>query len=141
MKVYKLSWPNLIFISLILGVLALIGLSILINGIFRGEAPGLLKGFFVLWLGLLAWILYAFLRIPFTITLKDDNSLELTSVLQKTIISPQDIISIKGAPWSLGFIDLKHRGGTVKLISRMTGFYELIATVKALNPAIEVEGG
>ena len=73
------------------------------------------------------------------VKVRDDGSLEFVSPLRQTVIRPGEIIAIKAAPLRLGFLGLSYRGGALRLTNRMTGFYGGIATVKALNPALEVK--
>jgi hypothetical protein len=42
--------------------------------------------------------------------------------------------------FSPGFVDVQHRGGMIHLMSRMDGFHDFVATLKSINPAIEVTG-
>jgi hypothetical protein len=140
MKVYKLVTPVRYLLWGILVFLAGIGVVVGVQGLAVAGAPPDLKGISLLWLGIVAWIWYVYLRIPFEITLRDDNLLKFKSVLKTTVVAPGDLVSIKGAPLSLGFINVKHTGGTIRLICQMTGLYELIYTVKSMNPAVEIKG-
>jgi hypothetical protein len=140
MRVYKLVKPVRYLLWGLLVFLAGIGVVVGVQGLAAAGAPPDLKGIALLWLGIVLWIGYVYLRIPFEITLKDDNLLEFKSVLKTTAVAPGDIVAIKGTPLSLGFINVKHRGGTIRLICQMTGLYELIYTVKSLNPAVEIKG-
>lgn len=140
MKVYKLSKLMLIFMFAILLFMTGIGVSIFLRGLMGAGAPSLLQWFFLLWVVMLAWVWYVCLLIPYEISLKDGDSLVFRSVLKSTVVVPKDIISIKAAGLGAGFLHLKHIRGTIRLISQMTGLYELIYTVKSLNPAIEVKG-
>ena len=140
MKVYKLVKPVVVLVWVILILMAGIGIFVGVQGFAAAGAPPELKGISLLWLGIVLWIWYVYLRIPFEITFRDDNLLEFKSVLKTTAVAPGDIVSIKGTPLSLGFINVKHTGGTIRLICQMTGLYELIYTVKSLNPAVEIKG-
>ena len=140
MKVYKLVKPVVVLVWVILIFMAGIGIFVGVQGFVAAGAPPELKGISLLWLGIVLWIWYVYLRIPFEITFRDDNLLEFKSVLKTTAVAPGDIVSIKGTPLSLGFINVKHTGGTIRLLCQMTGLYELIYTVKTLNPAVEIKG-
>jgi hypothetical protein len=139
MKVYKLVKPILFSFWVILLLMTAIGLFMVFQGFKAGEASGV-REVSLLWLGLLAWIWYLYLKIPFEIRLRDDNVLEFVSVIQTTVVAPRDLISIKGMPWHLGFIKVKHTGGSLRLICQITGLYEVIYTMKALNPDLEIVG-
>jgi hypothetical protein len=140
MKVYKLVKPILFSFWVILLLMTGIGLFMVFQGFQSGEIPPGVRGVTLLWLGFLAWIWYFYLKIPFEIRLRDDNVLEFVSVIKTTVVAPRDLISIKGALLNLGFIKVKHTGGTIRLLSQITGLYEVIYTVKALNPDIEIVG-
>lgn len=140
MKVYRLSRLMLIFMFAILVFMTAIGVSILIGGVMGSQAPAMLKWFFLLWVVMLAWTWTACLKIPYEIKYREDHSLEFRSLITTAAVDPQDIISIKAAALSGGFIHLKHRRGTIRLINHMTGLYELIYTLKSLNPGIVVKG-
>jgi hypothetical protein len=139
MKAYKLVKTVLFSFWAILLSMTAVGLFMAFLG-FRGGNPPGVSDVALLWLGLLAWIWYLFLRIPFEIRLRDDNVLEFVSVIRTTVVAPRDLVSIKGMPWHLGFIKVKHTGGAIRLICQITGLYELIYTVKTLNPDIEIVG-
>jgi len=140
MKVYKLVKPVKFLLGAILIFMAGIGVVVGVQGFAAAGAPPELKGISLLWLGIVLWIWYVYLKIPFEIRFRDDNLLEFKSVIKTTVVAPGDIVSIKGAPLSLGFINVRHTGGTIRLICQITGLYELIYTVKTLNPAVEIKG-
>ena len=140
MKVYKLVKPVLVLLWAILIFMAGIGVVVAVQGFTAAGAPPELKGISLLWLGIVLWIWYVYLKIPFEITLRDDNLLQFKSVIKTTVVAPGDIVSIKGTPLSLGFINVRHPGGTIRLLCQITGLYELIHTVKSLNPAMEIKG-
>jgi hypothetical protein len=52
----------------------------------------------------------------------------------------QDIYAFKATPLSWGFIRVTYNGGSLKLFTQITGLYELIGTVKARNPGVEIVG-
>jgi hypothetical protein len=79
-------------------------------------------------------------RIPFEIKVRDDAMIEFRSVLGRTTISPGAIKSVRAKSYALGFIDVVHGGGTVHLLSQMDGFHDFIATLKSLNPAVQIQG-
>jgi hypothetical protein len=140
MKVYTLTKPVLIFVWGILIFLAAGGIFLALRVAAPSGAPPEARWLILVWLGFLLWIGYFYLKIPFKISLGDDNLLEFKSVVRTTVVAPRDIVSIKAMPLSLGFINVKHRGGKLRLMCQITGLYELIYTVKTLNPEVEIEG-
>ena len=46
---------------------------------------------------------------------------------------------IRAVPLNPGFLDLPYRRGALRLINRMSGSFDVIATVKALKPAVEIK--
>jgi hypothetical protein len=138
MKVYKLGAPTLYVIYAILLILTGIVLLVTVKSFQDRLTP--VPWFFALLLGVMLLVWNFYLRIPFAITRGDDNVLTFKSVLRRTRVAPSDIVSIKAMPLTLGFIKLKHRGGTLRLICQITGLYELIYTVQSLNPAVEIKG-
>jgi hypothetical protein len=124
----------------LLAFLTLIGLPVLVQGALRAGAPASMKFFFLCWCALLAWIWDVYLGIPDAVKVRDDDSLEFVSPMRQTVIRPGEIIAVTAAPLRLGFLDLRYRGGALRQINRMSGFYDGIAKVKALNPAVEIKG-
>jgi hypothetical protein len=140
MKVYKLARSIVVMMWVFLTVLAAVGAFLVVRVLGWTASPALPQGVVFIWLGLLAWIWYSYLRIPYAITLRDDQVLEFRSFLKRTLVAPGDLLSIKAVPLSLGFINIRHKGGKIRLINQITGLYELICTVKSLNPNIEIQG-
>jgi hypothetical protein len=100
--------------------------------------PGLL--FVIFWTVALSWTWYAYLRIPFEITVDETGRVLFRSPIRQESLDAADILSIKAPMFSPGFVDVRHRGGTIHMMSRMDGFHDLIGVLKAKNPAIEVKG-
>ena len=94
----------------------------------------------IVWFAVLAWIWYFYLRIPVTITWRDEGVLEFKSPIRTTEVPVADIIAIKAMPLSWGFIRITYNGGSLRLINQITGLYELIGAVKAENPRVEIKG-
>jgi hypothetical protein len=136
---YKVLRLNLIMLYTLLGLLSLLGVFAGYLGFTRPEAPavGVIIG--IVWFGILgAWFFY--LRIPVTITWRDEGVLEFKGLFRTTEVPVSDIIAIKAVPLSWGFIRIVHKGGSVKLLNQITGLYELIGAVKAANPQVEITG-
>jgi hypothetical protein len=94
----------------------------------------------IVWLGILAWVWYVYARIPVAITWRDEGVLEFKSLVGTTQVPVQEIIAIKATPLNWGFIKLTYHGGSLRLLTQMTGLYELIGAIKAGNPGVEIAG-
>ena len=143
MKTYKLylSRGLAAFYFFAMGMMTLGGVLLLIATLFRSNSSDLPPGWFViLWLSILGWVWYAFLRIPFEIRLLDNHSVEFRSLLRRAVVFPHEVGSIKAIPWSIGFVNVKYARGTIHLVNQIDGFHDLVATLKSLNPAIEIRG-
>jgi len=140
MTVYKLSTSMFIFLMAMLVSIALLGLAILIPALFSQDEIRPAPWFALVWFGFLSWVWFFYLRIPYAITYLDDDSLEFRGLIRKTRVPVKDIISIKAVPLAAGFIKIKTRRGSIRLINQITGLYELLGRVKALNPEVEIKG-
>jgi len=143
MKLYKLylAKPLLVFYLLMFAALFLAGAIGTIYGAvggFGSNGPPTVA--FLVMLVVALFTAYMWLRIPFEITVRDDNIMEFRSVLRRVTISPVEIKSVRAKRYALGFIDVRHSGGTVNLLSQMDGFHEFVSTLKSLNPSIEIKG-
>jgi hypothetical protein len=139
-KTYKLSRPILIFVYGLLGMVSLFGVIAVFLGL-KGDAGRLTaQPWLIVWLGVLAWVWYVYGRIPVAITWRDEGVLEFKSLIRTTQVPVQEIIAIKATPLSWGFIKLTYHGGSLRLLTQMTGLYELIGSVKANNPRVEIAG-
>ena len=140
MKTYKVLRLNLIFLYALLGFLTCIGFlagHLIFVGPEVPKASGLMG---IVWLGVLAWVWFFYLRIPVTITWRDDGVLEFKSPIRTTEVPVADLIAIKAMPLSWGFIKFTYTRGSLRLINQITGLYELISAIKAANPRVEVTG-
>jgi len=143
MKIYRLyvAKPLLIIYLLVFGALiagSFAGIIIAALGKFGPDGPPV--GLFVILLGVALWNGYYWLRFPFEIKLKDDNSVEFRTIFRRTIASPSDIRSIRAKLFGLGFVDIVHSQGTVHLLNQIDGFHELVSSIKSINPAVEIKG-
>jgi hypothetical protein len=139
-KTYKLSRPILIFIYGLLGMVSLVGVIVVFQALKGGDSRFPLQRWLIVWLGVLAWVWYVYARIPVAITWRDEGVLEFKSLIRTTQVPVQEIIAIKATPLSWGFIKLTYNGGSLRLLTQMTGLYELIGAVKAGNPRVEIAG-
>ncbi len=143
MKLYKLylAKPLLVFYLLMFAALFLAGAIGTIYGAvggFGSNGPPTVA--FLVMLVVALFTAYMWLRIPFEITVRDDNIMEFRSVLRRVAISPVEIKSVRAKRYALGFIDVRHSGGTINLLSQMDEFHEFVSTLKSLNPSIEIKG-
>lgn len=139
MQIYRVSSSLLGFIYTLLTVMTLGGAAVFILGVAL-TAGGPPAWFMFLWLGMLAWVWYAYLSVPYRIVVRDDHSLEFQSLLGCTTLNPHDLVSIRGVFLSPGFIKVKHTRGTLLLMGQMTGLHELIAHIREANPEVAVSG-
>ncbi len=140
MKRFCIARPVLVFVYTILALLTLGGAVFLTLFATTGKPEGLPGLIFVLfWVGCLAWTWYAYLRIPVEIGL-DEARVHLRSPIRQHTVNVQDILSVKAGRFSPGFVEIRHRGGTVHLMTRMDNFHDLIGSLRKANPAIEVKG-
>lgn len=143
MKLYKLyvAKPLLVFYLVMFAAWIFAGvIAIIVGAVGKLGRNGPPVWIFVIWLGAASLISYFWLRIPFEIRIRDDSSIEFRSLLQRTIISPSEIKSVRAKPYELGFVDVVHNRGTVHLLSQMDEFHEFISTIKSVNPAVEIQG-
>jgi hypothetical protein len=139
-KTYRVLRLNLIFLYVLLGFLTLIGVLVGYQGFVQPEAPTALSLIEIVWGAILAWVWFFYLRIPVTITWRDEGVLEFKSPIRTTEVPVADLIAIKAVPLSWGFIRITYNGGSLRLINQITGLYELLGAVKAANPGVEIEG-
>jgi hypothetical protein len=114
----------------------------LVEGFVREPQPIAVVILFVGWitllLGLIVWCLT---RLPTRITLSE-QAITFQTVLRRFEIPVEAVISVKvlwSDPWG-GMPMLRHKGGKVRLISAMEGFYDFLGRLKEINPMIEIRG-
>jgi hypothetical protein len=139
-KTYSVMRLNLIFLYGLLGFLTLVGLIVGYQALIRPDTPRAVGLMELLWLGIIVWIWWVYLRIPVSITWREEGVLEFKSLLRTVEVPVQDIIAFKATPLSWGFIRVTYNGGSLKLFTQITGLYELIGLVKARNPGVEIVG-
>jgi hypothetical protein len=95
--------------------------------------------------GALAWLAYELLKVPFEVILADDNRLVFRGVLGRTILRSNEIESIKGPrfdgqSFTLGeSVEFRHSRGAILFDQSIDNLDELVAKLKLLNPAINVQ--
>jgi hypothetical protein len=140
MTTYRITRSALIFIYGLLGFVTLMGVIAVYLGLWG--SPDLFpdQPFMILLLGIMVWIWVVYARIPLTISWQNDQILEFKSLLATTPVPVHNIIAVKATPLSWGFIKLTYQGGSLRLLCQITGLYELLTTVKNLNPGVEITG-
>ena len=140
MKTYHLAKSVLFLPLAALAILLLVVLAVLLPSFLRPGAhpPPLFLG--LVWVAVLVIFFFSYLRVPYAITWMADDFLEFRGPLLRTLVPVSDIISIKALPVKPGFIKINHRRGSIRLINQITGLYELIGRIKALNPGVEIKG-
>ena len=140
MTTYRITRSALIFIYSLLGFVSLMGVVAVYLGLWG--SPGIFpdQPFMILLLGIMIWIWVVYARIPLTITWRDDQVLEFKSLIATTLVPVQNLIAVKATPLSWGFIKLTYQGGSLRLLCQITGLYELLTTIKNLDPGVEITG-
>jgi hypothetical protein len=140
MTTYRITRSAFIFIYSLLGFVSLMGVVAVYFGLWG--SPGIFpdQPFMILLLGIMIWIWVVYARIPLTITWRDDQVLEFKSLIATTLVPVQNLIAVKATPLSWGFIKLSYQGGSLRLLCQITGLYELLTTIKNLNPGVEITG-
>jgi hypothetical protein len=95
---------------------------------------------FALVLAFVLFAAYMWLRFPYEITVSDDARVEFKSIFRTTTTSLSEIVSVQAKRNAVGFVDVVHATGTVHLLNQMDGFHDFVATIKAANPAVTIEG-
>lgn len=137
---YKLSKAYLFFSVGLMLVLSLISIYLFSAGLgtMRAKMP-LPPHLLLLWCGVLVVLWLSYLRFPMEIRVLDDQTLEFRRILGTMSVPIREITAIQGMFLRPGYLTIKYTGGTMWLICQMTGLYELIYTVKSLNPAVEIK--
>jgi len=136
---YKLNRGFIFFITGLL--LFLLGIGILAGTRVIGHpTPGPPTAVIFVWVSVLVWVIFYYLRLPVEISLQGQDTLVFKSFIGSSTVAIRDIISLKATPFRPGFIILKHRDGTIRLLCQITGFYELVYLIREINPEIEIQG-
>jgi uncharacterized membrane protein len=143
MKSYKLyiARPLLIFYLFMFGIVELIGIVGLIvaaTGKLGPDGPPVWV--FFLLVCAVSFASYMWLRFPFEIRVHDDTNIEFRGLFRTMVISLTEIKSVRAKLYALGFVDVVHQRGTVHLLNQMDGFHDFIATIKSINPGVEIKG-
>jgi hypothetical protein len=97
----------------------------------------------VTWLIVPAGFFYFALAFPIEITIGEDATVRFRSQLRTITIPIADIISIS----TLGWCDpnrfnavVRHKGGKLTLVNQFDDFEDFLATLRELNPSVEIKG-
>jgi hypothetical protein len=83
------------------------------------------------------------LRIPIEITINEDRDVSFRGRLRTVTIPVSDIVMIRTGEWfdpNRFQAIVRHKGGKLTLINHFSDFADFLATVKELNPSIEIKG-
>ena len=92
------------------------------------------------WLLILGVYWWWILRIPHTIRVHDDGSLEFVAVLRTVTLQARRLASIAPVGFGNNLYRLKHDDGKLWLFLQFTGFYRLLGELKADNPNFDIKG-
>jgi hypothetical protein len=141
-KEYKLYSKTsfVMFLFIVPGFLVLIGASWLYFGIAHStsDGPPVLAGLVPAAAGAFSWLRMA--RMPQRIIRHADGRIELECQIRRVVLTPREIVSIRPDRGHFGFLVLKHDSGTLRLLNQFTGFHELLTSIEAANPAVELLG-
>ena len=101
------------------------------------EMPGL----GALLLGALGWSWFLFLSTAGEIRLTPDASVTFRAPVRSYTLRTSEVTGVTA--WifiSPYLVTIYHRGGRVRIIGRMDGLSELIATFKTANPSLDTRG-
>jgi len=141
MKRYRIAQSVLVFEYAIMALVPLLGVFFMLVPLER-KPEGLTALLIALLMAVVSlWIWYQCLRIPVEITVYETGRVHFRSPIRQESLDVTDILSIKDPRWMFPqIVYVRHRGGTIEMISQMDDFHDLIATLKSKNPAIEVSG-
>ena len=137
MREFRGSVTFLVFLYSFLTVLTLGSLALFALGL-SGFPMGWAVWAMPLLLVLLLRVWWVYLKLPFLISVQDDNTLEFKSFLRVINLAPRDIVAIRERYLLPGFFMIRHSSGKLLLTTQMTDIPELIALVKKENPSVQV---
>jgi hypothetical protein len=83
------------------------------------------------------------LRIPIEIIIDDDQAVRFRGRIKTVTIPVRDIVTIQTGRWfdpNRFQLDVVHKRGKLTMINQFSEFTDFLATVKELNPSIEIKG-
>lgn len=93
--------------------------------------------FGTLWLAAVLYGSYRSLKMPYLIKVAEAGLIRFVGV-RTTTVSSHDVISVRTV--SVGFLEVKYRGGKIWLLQQFTGFHEFLTELKRTNPNVELRG-
>jgi hypothetical protein len=138
-RVYKQTGN---FQKLFLAMLTFMTIVAILVTVAGAWAEGTTGPFLIIWFGMLAFLWVRMLDIPFKITILDGGVVEFRSYLRRRRVNAGDMVSIAPSHRGLspGWVKLRHRGGSVILITQFDDFHDLVVRLKELNPQIQTRG-
>lgn len=117
------------------------GLVVLIaSALRRVQVTDFNFGFLVVWICVVLWLTYKTLSMPRRIAIEPGGWLSFRSPLGETRMRAQDVVSISPGRGQLGYLQLEHRGGTLRFIAQFDDFHTFLNRLTELNPAVVLEG-
>jgi hypothetical protein len=101
---------------------------------FAQSGPG---WFGVLWFALVLYGCYQSLWMPYRIEVTESGLIRFIGIRTTTVLT-NDVVSVRSVGG--GFLELRHRGGKLRLLQQFTGFHEFLSELKQANPSVEVRG-
>lgn len=86
---------------------------------------------------------YFALAIPIEISIDEDRAIDFRSRLRTVTISAGDITSITTGAWydpNRFQAVVRHKGGKLTLINQFADFRDFLATLRELNPSVDIKG-
>jgi hypothetical protein len=111
-------------------------------GAFDGGGPGntppRIVGIVPLTIGV--WYAYWVFSTPHKILFNGTGQVEIISVLRRWHFAVEDIQSIKPSRSMMGFLTLRTKRGSVRLLNQFDGFHEFISRLERANHRVELRG-
>lgn len=139
MKVYRVSKPWVWFMGGTRVVLTIVAAVLYLVAVTH-PTPQPHRLLLLAGLCVFGWLFYVrYPRMPREIAITGDGWVHFRGRKDSSRIH---VASIRSIGRSAGYrtVRLRHAGGRVRLPNRFPGFYDFLATVKGLNPAIDIRG-
>jgi hypothetical protein len=128
MREYRAKRSTLIFTLGFLGFFTMV----VVFGVFFAEP----KALFIAFLAYLGWRWYQILRTPVVIRVREDDSIELHSLVHRVVLQPdriKRILRVARGYW------MEYEGGSVSLYGNMKGIQDLLSYLQTRNPTLQVK--
>jgi hypothetical protein len=103
------------------------------------SGPQPVRLFYLIWLGIAAWLWYWLLTTPYKIVVSGGR-VEFVSVLRRRRLFPTDIHSIKPISNQYGFLNVRTAHGTFRMLNQFDGFHRFLTDLETTNPRVELRG-